>query len=403
MAKSEDRGVKRLDIGSHRTCSAEETFERVYPKGSRFGVTRIANVTGLDRIGIPVTLAIRPDARSVAVSQGKGIALADARASGLMEAIELWHAENPILDLRYGTVDRLQETLPLVDTEALPRLDGKTRNGSEPILWTPGADLATDELVYVPFEMVHADYCAPGYPGHGHFPASTNGLASGNHPLEARCHALYEVIERDAVSLFFAGGDEDRVAWRVDLSTIDGVRSTLLMERIVDADLLLAVWDVTSDIGIASFYVLIGGSAGDGHVGAGSGTHFDRDAALARALSEAAQTRMTYITGSRDDLAGDEFTEAGRAEKSDMVTRLAGSAAMPCSFQDVPDTIHETLREDLDAVLARLADVGLGTPVGVDLSRPESGIHVVRVVVPGLEAPHDDPGYVPGPRAGGAG
>ncbi len=403
MAEGEDHGVKRLDIGSHRTCPAEETFECVHPKRHSFGVTRIANVTGLDRIGIPVTLAIRPDARSVAVSQGKGVALADARASGLMEAIELWHAENPILDLRYGAVNRLQETLPLIDTEALPRLHGKARDGSEPILWAPGMDLAADRVVYVPFEMVHADYCAPGYPGHGYFPASTNGLASGNHPLEARCHALYEVIERDAVSLFFAGGDEDRTTRRIDLSTIDGKRSTLLVERVVDAGLPVAVWDVTSDVGIASFYVLIGGGAGDGHVGAGSGAHFDRDVALARALSEAAQTRMTYITGSRDDLAGDEFSEAGRAEKSDMVTRLANSDVVPCSFPDVPDIIHETLCEDLDAILARLADVGLGPPIVVDLSRPDSGIHVVRVIVPGLEAPHDDPGYTPGPRSGGTG
>ncbi len=37
--------------------------------------------------------------------------------------------------------------------------------------------------------------------------------------------------------------------------------------------------------------------------------------------------------------------------------------------------------------------------VAVDLTRPEFGLPVVRVVIPGLEAPDDDEDYVPGPRA----
>ena len=37
--------------------------------------------------------------------------------------------------------------------------------------------------------------------------------------------------------------------------------------------------------------------------------------------------------------------------------------------------------------------------VTVDLSRPEFGISVIRAVIPGLEAPHDDPDFIPGPRA----
>ena len=45
------------------------------PIRAPFGITRVANVTGLDRIGLPVVLATRPNSRSVAVSQGKGTSL----------------------------------------------------------------------------------------------------------------------------------------------------------------------------------------------------------------------------------------------------------------------------------------------------------------------------------------
>jgi ribosomal protein S12 methylthiotransferase accessory factor len=37
--------------------------------------------------------------------------------------------------------------------------------------------------------------------------------------------------------------------------------------------------------------------------------------------------------------------------------------------------------------------------VAVDLTKPEFGIPVVRVIAPGLEAPRDIPGWLPGRRA----
>lgn len=58
------------------------------------GITRVADVTGLDRIGIPVVMVCRPNARSLAVSQGKGIDIEAATVSGLMESVELYHAEH---------------------------------------------------------------------------------------------------------------------------------------------------------------------------------------------------------------------------------------------------------------------------------------------------------------------
>ena len=43
--------------------------------------------------------------------------------------------------------------------------------------------------------------------------------------------------------------------------------------------------------------------------------------------------------------------------------------------------------------------VGIDQVLSVDLTRPDIGIPVVRVVIPGLESLHDIPGAVPGARA----
>jgi ribosomal protein S12 methylthiotransferase accessory factor YcaO len=91
---------KILRRGTHRSQNLDQTLKRVLRLAPVMGITRIANVTGLDQIGIPVVMVCRPNSRSVAVSQGKGIDLPSARASGLMEATELYHAETITFPLR---------------------------------------------------------------------------------------------------------------------------------------------------------------------------------------------------------------------------------------------------------------------------------------------------------------
>ena len=85
-----ERTLKGYTVDTHRTVSTQETMTRVSPFLQQMGITRIANVTGLDTIGIPVVMVTRPNSRSVAVSQGKGLSLTAAKASGVMEAIESW-------------------------------------------------------------------------------------------------------------------------------------------------------------------------------------------------------------------------------------------------------------------------------------------------------------------------
>lgn len=392
-----DAGHK-LDL--HRTRPALETLAGLEANKHKFGITRIAVVTGLDRIGIPVALVTRPNSRSIAVSQGKGATLAAAKVSALMEAIELWHAEHIVQPMVFAAHCDLPEHLATIDIERLPRVAGSRYSPHLRMNWIDGLELISGRSVLVPFELVHADYTHPVPPGHGCFASSTNGLASGRHLLEAICYGICEVIERDAVTIWHQRGAESRARTRIDPSTIDGAAARMLWTRLDGAGLEVAVWDATSDVGVATFHCLIADRPqSQGHIGLGSGTHPDRAEALARALSEAAQTRLNYITGARDDLSFEEFRPTGRQAKARAAAALLELGPPRRDFAAVPTNITATFREDLDWLLQRLAAVAVREVAAVDLTREGSDIKVARVVVPGLEAPHDVDGYVPGPRA----
>src|SRR5690242_12498019 len=193
---------KSYRMGTHRLIPPEETLWRVCPLMRDMGITRIANLTGLDWIGLPVVAVCRPNARSLSVSQGKGLDLAAARASGLMEAVESYHAEHIDLPLRRASYDELRMNHPVVAVDALPRLSVNSFHPAMRLLWVEGRDLRDGMPLWLPFELVHTDFTLPLPDGSGSFLMSSNGLASGNHPLEAISHGLCEVVERDATTLW---------------------------------------------------------------------------------------------------------------------------------------------------------------------------------------------------------
>src|ERR1051325_6080824 len=83
-----------LRDGPHRAASLEGTWARFAPAQRRAGITRIADLTGLDTLGIPVFTAIRPMGRSLSTQQGKGTTALAAKVSALMESLETWSAEH---------------------------------------------------------------------------------------------------------------------------------------------------------------------------------------------------------------------------------------------------------------------------------------------------------------------
>jgi ribosomal protein S12 methylthiotransferase accessory factor len=193
----------------YREVTPEETLLRVWPMLPKFGITRVAVLTGLDIVGIPVAAAYRPNSRSIAVHQGKGRTLADAKISAIMEAIECWHAEIADLSLRWGNVEEIARHGSTVDVEQLP-LTEKGSPRAARFLWTEGHDLISGTSVWVPYELVSVDLTVPVPASFGIFRQTTNGLACGNTPVEAMLQGLYEAVERDAVAAWHASSPEQQ-------------------------------------------------------------------------------------------------------------------------------------------------------------------------------------------------
>lgn len=388
--------------GGQRACSPEETWAKLSPLLPVLGISRMANITGLDRIGIPVFTACRPNARSLSVFQGKGPTVEAARVSAAMEAYETWCAERIALPLKLASIDELCHDHALVDLARLPLMTPEGVDPAHPFLWIEGDDLLSGARKWMPFEMVHANYALPEPPHSGGFSATTNGLASGNTRDEALLHALMEVIERDAVTLWKLGP----AAWggetALRLDTVDDPDCRRVLDAFHAAGIDIAVWDAVSDIGVPCFLCLVsepGGETGTAEFGAGA--HPVPEVALMRALTEAAQARTTFIAGAREDIPDADYAPESLRERQAMADALLTALKPNLDFGDIGSTATGSFKGDIAATLSALRAVGIEEVMAVDLGNPALPFAVVRVVVPGLEAALEGPSsaYVPGARA----
>ncbi len=395
---------KRFLPGTRRSRTPAETLADFGRHMPEVGITRLANVTGLDSIGIPVVQAIRPNTRSLSVSQGKGADVDAAKASAMMEAIELWHAERIELPCLYASYRDLRKARTVVDAQRLPLVKGARFRPEEQRCWLRGWDLLQREEVWVPFEMVTMNTVGV-IQSTLTFMTSSNGLASWNHVLEAIEHALCEVIERDTHALHVARGPARMRECRVAAETIDDPSLKALLEACFAAELDVAILELDSDIGVPTFRAGLvdrEDAALWRRLGAqwGCGTHLSPTVALSRAITEAAQGRLTVIAGSRDDNPPTSYADS-QDPRSVQSSRNAMLAAPAVRAFRAEARVQETgtFEGDLELLLGAIRAVGATRAIVVDLSKPQIGIPVVKVIVPELEAPPTLPGYTEGARA----
>jgi len=394
---------KKHRAGTHRLVSPEETLESVRRFLPVMGITRVADITGLDVIGLPVVTVCRPNSRAVTVSLGKGLDLAAARASGVMESIEAFMAERITQPLVLGSVNDLRSSHPLADVDLLPRTTDSVYRPDAPILWIEGRELFTGTPRWVPYEMVHTAYTLPRPTGTGCFIATSNGLASGNHLLETISHAICETVERDAATVHSVRATADAASCRIDPRTVDDPGCGEALDRLDRAGMSVAIWDMTSDIGIPAFICRIAERRQPpvvtDHDAEGMGCHPDRNVALLRALTEAAQSRLGFISGARDDPAGWDYAR-GMDQEAPPAPAADPSGEPARDFTAVPAFDGDSFDADVAWELAALRAAGIGEVVAVDLTLEEFGIPVVRVIIPGLEGPVTTvPNCRLGPRA----
>jgi ribosomal protein S12 methylthiotransferase accessory factor len=372
--------------GTHRTRRPQETLDAYLPFMPALGITRLANVTGLDTIGLPVYMAIRPNARSLSTSQGKGLDAASAKASALMEALEFWHAEFIDLPLRWDSYQHLRTMAPVADVSALPLRKGAKFRSDHPCLWIEGFDLLQSRSAWVPHEVVSLNFVNPeGY--RPVFYGGSTGLASGNHILEAVVHGLCEAIERDAMTLWEIS-DSMR---QVDLSTVKAPLCVEVLSILERAGVHAVAWNLTSDVGVPVYSALIIDTPDYPNrwrqqaVYTGYGCHLSPAVALLRALTEAAQARLTTIVGSRDDMLRRTYRNITDNSRLQEIWEEISHPPTVEDFVVQTSLATDSFEDDLATLLDRLRTVGIEEVIAVDLTREEFGVPVVKVIVPGLE------------------
>jgi YcaO-like protein with predicted kinase domain len=382
-----------LATALHGTRVEEPDITRIRLQAmlAEYGITRVANVTGLDRLGVPVYMTIRPNSRSLSVSQGKGPSDDAAWVSGVMEAIELWHAESPEVPLVLGSYTEIAARRRVVDVGRLPRRPGAPFHRDYRILWTVGVDLFTETTIHVPYALVHVNSVPPFPPGDESFYVTSNGLASGTVASEALVHALCEVVERDAVNRWQRAAPDERAARWIDVSTIDDHLAVGLLTSCDAAGFDVLAANATSAVGLPVIVCVLldRQEPSDTLRGAamGFGCHLRRDIAFVRALTEAAQSRLTLIAGSRDDLDRSDYEVRRRHQDGLAGYRALLGSPHRVSFTSLPHIQRVALNDQLDALLDCLRGAGVTEAASIELSPPGAGLAVVRVVVPGLLGP----------------
>ncbi|MBX4934085.1 YcaO-like family protein [Rhizobium bangladeshense] len=375
--------------------SPRETLSRVEPFLARFGITRVARHTGLDDVGIPVWCAYTPNSRSIVIAQGKGLTDVDAKVSTVMEALERAVAGEPFVDLVLSTSLGLQTMGHRIDTlDCLIAMHKPDLGPDEETEWVAGINILTGETIYIPFEAVLLDRTYDA-----RYWMSSDGLASGNSVEEAVFHGVLERIERDAHVLWQVGGEPDRYAGCVDPRGFQDDALTGLIDKIERSGLALRLFDITSDIAIPCFTAILGPrDAVPGQrdrqcardirlveVTGGTGAHPSPVRAAIRAVTEAVQSRLTYISGARDDISPVTFSRSlpplmRRAFDAVPVSPVAGPVT-----GGTPE--NQDLAHLLQHVLDALRNRAIGSVVVVRLSDETLPFGVVKVVIPELENP----------------
>ena len=375
--------------GTHRVIAPKKTIEINEDKLKTAGITRIADITDLDRIGLPVYTAIRPTAEygGVSVYGGKGISKDHAKASAMMEGFERYSAERQDSDeIILSSVNEISAKGDYIDPKSLnlPK-EFEIKDISDISLeWSIAHDLITDKDYYIPTNAIYHPYTHDNNV-ESLFKSNTNGLASGNILEEAILHGIFEVIERDAWSIFEL---THKNYSQIDLDTIESETINETIEKFTSNGINIKLMDFTADIDVPT----IAASADDtvtrdaGLLTLGIGTHLDPEVAILRALTEVAQSRATQINGAREDTVRADFAREAGYERMKRINKYYfKQEEEQISLSDIENKSTTSINEDLEIVKNELTSNEIKHVLYHDLTRPELDVSVVRVVIPEME------------------
>ena len=375
--------------GTHRVIAPKKTIEINEDKLKIAGITRIADITDLDRIGLPIYTAIRPTAEDGAISiyGGKGITKDHAKASAMMEGFERYSAEKQDSDeVIVANLNEISEKGDYIDPVSLnlPKDFKKESLEAMQIEWSLSKDIISGENFYIPTNAVFHPY------NHDNqvqslFKSNTNGLASGNVLEEAILHGMLEVIERDAWSIFEL---THKNYAQIDLDSIESETVNDVLEKFESEGIKIKLMDFTADVKIPT----IAASADDtvtkdaGLLTLGMGSHLDPEVAILRALTEVAQSRATQINGAREDTVRADFAREAGYERMKRINKFYfRDEEEKIKLSDIENKSTSSITKDIEIVKNELMANDIEKILYVDLTRPELAVSVVRVILPEME------------------
>jgi ribosomal protein S12 methylthiotransferase accessory factor len=403
--------------GGHRVVSPEATLER-------FG-HHVSSITGavsmLERISpagdgtMHVYLAghnlarrhrnlgqLRSDLRNM--SAGKGTTDVQAKASGLCEGLErysgVFRGDEPrikarLMDLRESGIE-VRDCLLFSDRQYREREATNACNSTynfvplpfDPaaeIDWSPLWSLTRRETRYLPTGFCYYDF--PEQKSQRFCVACSNGCAAGNTLAEAVLQGFFELVERDSVALWWY----NRVRRPgIDVDSFDEPYVKELRCSLANLGREMHVLDLTSDLGIPVFAAWsrrVG--AGEEQIVLGFGAHLDARIALLRAITEMVQMMSHLHQNPIDGAATVDINDAEtvhwlRTATAENQPYLNPDVlSHPRTAADFPATWSDDVVDDVAECQERVEEQGLEMLV-LDQTRPEIGLPVVKVVVPGL-------------------
>ncbi|WP_045094572.1 YcaO-like family protein [Legionella fallonii] len=384
-----------LDLGgTYRAVSPEETLDKIVPMlWPIFGITRVANITGLDDLNIPTYIAIRPDSKILSTAQGKGVTHELAKISAIMESIESWHAERLLPPKLFGCYRQLCKQHSMIAPEDLVNGNfGFTLDAlqQKELAWSSGVELNTGKEIYFPSSLIDLDSHILNDNRLGCFPATSNGLASGNSLDEAICHGIFEVIERHCWALA-----EHSAPRYIDSATIKATHLLALLNKANSDSIQFKICELTTELGVPAYSAVLFDRRGTRQLDffIGAGAHLSSVVALSRAVTEAIQSRLTMISGSRDDIFPANYQFKKKFTRNDTAGFHSKHQAAFVETK-VPDDFTRCI----DELLQRLKQQGFEQVIVYNHTRSELGIPVVHVIIPGMAFDwfkHKTQAYVP--------
>lgn len=359
------------------TTPPEATLALIKREAASCGMTRLAEVTRLDSIGIPTWQAIRPMSRSLSVHQGKGFDPVSAQIGACMEAIECAFGEawdGPRHLARHAD-------LPAHERSAAAD-DFADRRGAADIAidWTPAERIGGGRL-WVPWWSVSLDFAQPLPQG---IDITSTGQGAGLDSDRASCKGLLEVIERDAWSEWLRCDLFARSQCEIDPATVPFSWFQDLHARLTSQGMALRLFALPAVIAIPVIVAeLIDTGESAAHRPATGGVCCDwgREAALAGAIAETAQSRLAFISGSRDDL---DLGGPAVAPPSPGYALALGRPRRNFSDIVAPADPPADFADGFATAVAALAAAGYDQVARLFIQPPASPVIVARLMVPGL-------------------